>query len=232
VIARLVIQNISGLSCILKYEVKVLKPIRSISLLAFALCLGSSLASAQNADVFFGVGTVIDSSNGQLVDTFGTGNPFTSPRLGGSFGKIGGDFMITKRFGFGAETDFKFSHAAYDGLLTRPVFYDFNGIYTPGVGRFSRIVPELQAGIGGVRMGFSYSSSSCDPFGGCNTSTSQVETSSHFQLHAAAAVRFYVTKHAFFRPAVDYRYVPNFFQYGRNSVPEFGAALGWSFGEH
>ncbi len=210
----------------------MLKSIRPISILAFAFCLGGSLANAQNADVFFGVGTAIDSSNGQLVDTFDTGFPYTSPRLGGSFGKIGGDFMFNKRFGFGAETDFRFSQAAYDGLLTRPVFYDFNGIYTPFAGRFSRVVPELQAGIGGVRMAFSYTSSSCDPFGGCNTSTNLIESSSHFQLHAAAALRLYATKHVFFRPAVDYRYVPNFFQYGRNSVTEFGGAIGWSFGEH
>lgn len=209
------------------------KRIGSISLLAFAFCLGSTLARAQDADVFFGVGTAIDSSTNQQIDTFQTGFPYTTPKLGGAFGKVGGDFMLNKRFGFGAEADWKLAQAAYAGLLTRPVFYDFNGIYTPGVGRFgSRVVPELQAGIGGVRMAFSYSQSSCDPFGGCNTSTSLVETSSHFQIHVGAGIRFYATKHAFIRPQVDYRYIPNFFQYGRNSVPEFGAAIGWSFGEH
>ena len=204
----------------------------SISLLALALCAGSTVASAQNVDVFFGVGTVMDTSSNQLIDTFGTGNPYTTPKLGGSFGKIGADFMLTKRFGIGAETDFKFAQAAYAGLQTRPVFWDINGIYTPTIGRYSRVVPELEAGLGGVHMAFSYASSSCDPFGGCSSSTSSVESSSHFQVHVAGGVRFYVTKHAFVRPQVDFRYVPNFFQYGRNAVPEYGAAVGWSFGEH
>ncbi len=208
------------------------KPIRSISLLAFAFCLGSTFASAQNADVFFGVGTPMDSSSNQLIDTFNTGNPYTTPKLGGSFGKVGGDFMINKNFGVGAEVNWKFSQAAYAGLLTRPIFYDFNGIWTPVLSRYSRVVPELQAGLGGVRMAFSYSQSSCDPFGGCNTSTSLVETSSHFQVHVAGGIRFYATKHVFIRPEVDFRYVPNFFQYGRNTVPEYGASLGYSFGEH
>lgn len=207
------------------------KRIGSISLLAFAFCLGGTLAKAQNADVFFGVGTATNSSTNQTYDTFGDGTLYGTPKLGGSFGKIGGDFMVTKRFGFGAETDFHFSQSSYAGLLTRPIFYDFNGIYMPTFSRFSRVVPELEAGIGGVRMSFSYKSTSCDPFGGCQTSTSLIESSSHFQVHVAAGVRFYATKHVFIRPQVDYRYVPNFFQYGSNSVPEYGAALGWSFGE-
>jgi hypothetical protein len=207
------------------------KRIGSISFLAFAFCLGTTIASAQNADVFFGVGTAMDSSNNSVADYFGTGIPLTSPKLAGSFAKIGGDFMITKHFGVGAETDFRFAHANYQGFQTRPLFYDFNGIYMPTVGRFKRIVPELEGGVGGVKMAFSYSQSSCDNLGGCSTSTTAYESSSHFQVHVAGGIRFYATNHLFIRPQVDFRYVPNFFQYGRNTVPEYGAAVGWSFGE-
>jgi hypothetical protein len=210
----------------------VSKRIRSISFVAFALCLGSTFAKAQNADVFFGVGTMMDSSAGTVIDTFGDGTLYTSPRLGGSFGKVGGDFMLTKRFGVGFESDFRFAQQDYVGLKTRPVFYDVNGIYSPIVGRHSRIVPELQAGLGGVKMNFSYSSTVCDAIAGCSTSSGVVESSSHFQVHLAAGIRFYASKHVFIRPQFDYRYVPNFFQYGRNSVPEYGAAVGYSFGEH
>jgi hypothetical protein len=212
----------------------VSKRIGSISLLAFAFCLGGSIASAQNAnaDVFFGVGTALNSSNNSLVDYFGTGTALLAPKLGGSFAKIGGDFMITKHFGVGAETDFRFAKLNYQGFQIRPLFYDFNGIYTPTFGRFSRIVPELEGGIGGVKMTFSYSQSQCDSLGGCSTSTVPYESSSHFQVHVAGGIRFYATKHVFIRPQVDFRYVPNFFQFGRNTVPEYGAAVGYSFGEH
>jgi hypothetical protein len=47
----------------------------------------------------------------------------------------------------------------------------------------------------------------------------------------SAGLRIYATNHVFFRPQIDARYVDNFFQYGSNWVPEYGAALGWSFGE-
>ena len=210
----------------------MLKRLRSISLLAFAFCLGSTFAKAQDADVFFGVGTMQNSSAGTVIDTFGDGTLYTSPSLGGAFGKIGGDFMLNKHFGVGFESDFRFAAQDYVGLKTRPLFYDFNGIYTPVFGHHSRIVPELEAGLGGVRMNFTYSSTSCDQIAGCSTSSGVVESSSHFQIHVGAGIRIYATKHVFFRPQFDFRYVPNFFQYGRDTVPEYGAAIGYSFGEH
>jgi len=208
------------------------KQIRSILTLAFAVCLCSALASAQRGpDVFFGVGTAIDSSSNGFIDTFGTGIPYTTPKLGGSFGKIGGDFMLTKHFGVGAETDFRFGQAAYAGVQTRPVFYDFNGIYTPTIRGFKRVVPEFEGGLGAAHLGFAYTQSSCNGFTGCSSSTAALGSSNHFQIHMAAGLRIYATNHIFFRPQVDARYVNNFFQYGSNWVPEYGAALGWSFGE-
>jgi hypothetical protein len=208
------------------------KQIRSILTIAFAVCLGSSLARAQRGpDVFFGVGTSTDSSSNALIDTFGNGNPYTTPKLAGSFGKIGADFMVTKHFGVGAETDFRFGQAAYVGLQTRPVFYDFNLIYLPTIHGFKRVVPEFEGGLGAAHLGFNYNESSCNPLSGCSSSSSQVDSSNHFQIHMAAGLRIYATNHIFFRPQVDARYVENFFQYGSNWVPEYGAALGWSFGE-
>ena len=197
-----------------------------------ALCLNANSAHAQSGlDVFFGVGTATDSSSGQLIDTFNTGNPFTSPSLGGTFGKAGGDIMLTPHFGVGAETDFRFSQGNYAGLTYRPVFYDFNAIWAPTF-RFKRVVPELQAGLGGANLKFYYPQSYCDAFAGCSSSNSFIESSNHFQVHLEAGIRFYVTPHIFIRPQVDAHYVNNFFQFGDNWVPEYGASIGWSFGEH
>lgn len=201
--------------------------------LAFVLCWGATLAHAQSdVDVFFGAGTMIDSSSGQSIDTFGTGNPFTTPRLGGTFGKAGADFMLTPHLGIGAETDFRFSRASYAGLTDRPMFYDFNAIWAPLGHVERRVVPELQGGIGGARLSFYVPNSFCDQFAGCSTSNTFLESSNHFQVHMAAGVSFYATHHLFIRPQVDARYVNNFFQFGSNWVPEYGAALGWSFGSH
>ena len=205
----------------------------SFLVLAGALCLGSNLAKAQaGADVFFGVGTAIAGSSGQSIDTFNTGNPFVSPRLGGTFGKAGADFMLTPHFGIGGETDFRFSQGAYAGLSYRPIFYDFNGIWTPINGESRRIVPEFQAGLGGTNVKFYAQNSSCDAFVGCASNSQYLESANHFQVHLEAGVRFYVTHHLFIRPQVDAHWVNNFTQFGTDWVPEYGASLGWSFTHH
>lgn len=207
--------------------------LRSTLPLGLMLCLGASLAHAQSGlDVFFGVGTMMDSSSNASIDTFQTGNPYTTPRLGGTFGKAGADFMLTKHFGIGAETDFRFSQAAYAGLNSRPTFYDFNGIWTPTGHAERRVVPEIEGGVGGARMSFYYPSSYCDQFAGCSSSNTFVESSNHFQVHMSAGVRLYVTHHIFVRPQVDAHWVNNFFQYGSSWVPEYGASVGWSFASH
>jgi hypothetical protein len=43
-------------------------------------------------------------------------------------------------------------------------------------------------------------------------------------------VRFYVKDNVFIRPQVDVHWVKNLFQFGSNWVPEYGAAIGYSFG--
>lgn len=207
-----------------------MKFIRSAAPLLFALCFSHQLAHAQSGvDVYFGVGTAQASSSGQLIDTFGTGNSLRSPSLGGAFGKAGADFMLTPHFGVGGEADFRFSQGNYSGLTYRPVFYDFNAIYTP-ITSLKRVVPEFQAGLGAVSLKFFYPQQYCDAFAGCSSSNTYLESSNHFQVHLAAGVRFYVTPHLFIRPQVDAHYVNNFFQFGSNWVPEYSASVGWSFG--
>ena len=202
------------------------------SLLGLFLCLSANFAQAQGPDVFFGVGTASASSNGQQIDTFQDGNLYSTPSLKGAFGKVGADIMITPHFGVGGETDFRFSQGDYAGLNYRPLFYDFNGIYAPTFSRFKRIVPEFQAGLGGVNMKFYYPSSYCDQFAGCSSSNQYIESSNHFQFHFEAGVRIYVTPHIFVRPQVDAHWVNNFFQFGSNWVPEYGGSIGWSFSAH
>jgi hypothetical protein len=132
---------------------------------------------------------------------------------------VGGDLMFMPHFGVGAESSFRMSQGAYAGLKYRPTFYDFNGIWQPFSGS-KRIVPEFQAGLGGVNLKFYYSQQYCDIFAGCSTSNSYLESSNHFQLHLSAGVKFYVTHSFFIRPQVDAHWVNNFFQFGSSWVPE------------
>ena len=191
---------------------------------------GSAYAQA-DLDVFFGVGTATAPSNNQLIDTYGDGTLYGSPKLNGAFAKIGADIMLTPHFGVNGETDFRFSQGAYAGLNYRPTFYDFNGIWLPFGDHFKRIVPEIQAGLGGMYMKFYYPTSYCDAFAGCSSSNQYIESSNHFQMHMAAGIRF-MSHPIFIRPQIDAHWVNNLYQFGSNWVPEYGAAVGWSFGSH
>lgn len=202
----------------------------SILFAALAASILTVPAHAQfSPDVFFGVGTATAPSNGQSVDTFGDGTLYGSPKLGGAFGKAGADLMITPHFGINGEADFRFSQGSYAGLTYRPTMYDFNAVWAPTGNRFKRVVPVLQAGLGGVNMKFYYPTSYCDSFVGCSSSNQYVESSNHFQTHLAAGVRIYATNHLFFQPQVDAHWINNFFQFGSHWVPEYGASIGWSF---
>jgi hypothetical protein len=191
-------------------------------------------ARAQGISAFFGVGTAQAKSNGQLIDTFGPSDGdalFPTPALGGLFAKFGGDVMINSSIGVGAEYSARFSQAPYAGLNYEPSFYDFNAIWHP-LRKSRRIVPEIQGGLGGVTLDFYENQQFCDAFGGCSSSNQYVESSSHFQLHAAAGVRLYVTDSVFVRPQVDLHWVNNFFQFGTDWVPEYSMAIGVTFGRH
>jgi hypothetical protein len=200
---------------------------------AFAVGLGmlagSLSAQVPQANVYFGLGTATDSSNNQSLDPLGIGNFVNTPRLTGLFATVGGGLMLTNHFGAGAEVNWRAGKGDYAGIDYRPIFYDFNGIWQPV--KTKRIVPEIQAGVGGVALRFSANTTSCvDPLVGCQNVNLGSESSSHFQVHGAGAVRLYVTPRLFLRPAVDVHYVNNFFQFGRNWVPEYSVGVGYSFG--
>ena len=199
---------------------------------ARALCFGmlaaTPLMMGQQVSAYVGLGTAVDSSNGQVLDPLGTGTATNTPRLSGLFATVGGGFMFTPHFGAGAELNWRAGQGDYSGLNYRPLFYDFNGIWQHF--KSKRFVPEVQAGIGGVRVGFSANQQLCDALVGCSTQSLGSEDSNHFQAHFAVAARLYVTPHVFLRPAVDAHYVTNFFQFGSNWVPEYTMGLGYSFG--
>ena len=202
--------------------------IRILPVLAILLFGSGQLAKAQSASIYFGLGTARDGSNGQAIDTFGNGTVFNTPRMGGLFETIGGDVMFRQNFGVGFETSFQ-SQRNYAGLNYRPLFYDFNAIYSPSVGQ-RKIVPEIQAGVGGANLRFYLNQSFCDSFGGCSNSNTYLESSNHFQLHLGGGLRLYVKGGLYVKPQIDAHWVNNFFQFGSNWVPEYSMSVGYTFG--
>jgi len=206
----------------------MLKIIRIAMPALMALTAGIPFASAQQLNAYYSVGTAMDSSSNTQIDTFGTGSPYTTPRMGGLFSDFGAGFMFAKKYGAGADISWRDTQAAYAGLNYRPLFYNFDAIYQPV--KTKRFAPELRLGLGGVRLGYSLSQTACNSFTGCTTANESVASSEHFQVHAELAARFYVTDHIFVRPAVEAHWVNDFFQFGSNWVPQYSIGVGYSFG--
>jgi hypothetical protein len=207
-----------------------MKPSSRIANFAFSALFALGIAGAQTSlDVHAGVSGMNAKSSGLSVDTFGDGNFYRTPSLDGVFMNFGAGAMITPRFGFGGGLSFKPGKSDYAGLNYRPMFYDFNGIFHPAPSA-KRIVPEFQAGLGGVNMRFYYSQSNCNIIG-CSSQSSYVQSSNHLQLHASAGVKFYLKPSLYVEPKFDMRYVRNFEQFGTNWVPQYGVNVGYRFGE-
>jgi hypothetical protein len=218
-------------------------------LLLFSLvCLTPLLANAQigAVDVSFGLGTAHDKASGTGLDTNSllSCSPATdsscvlTPHLSGVMMGFSGDYMITKRFGAGAEVNFQPSKQNYavlspvssgfgENLQSRLTFYDFNGIAKPV--RSKRAALELSGGFGGANMRFYDNVSTSTVLGNSNSSTA-LTSANHFQLHFGVGVPIYVKDHFFIRPEFDIHYVPNFSQYGSDVVTQGMVFVGYSFG--
>lgn len=212
--------------------------------LCSGLLLCTSWASAQSTfDVNLGFGSTHVNSNGQGIDGLTSANAFgtcalssgdtlcqKTPGLSGFFLGIGGDVMLTKRYGIGAEVNLQPAQSKYGPLQYRQTFYDFNGIYAPI--HQKRVQLQLQGGIGGAKTGFSFSQNSCVGTAVCSNVAQPVGSANHFQVHAGVGVQFFLTEHIFIRPQFDYHYVPGLTdQFGSNSVPAGTIWVGYSFGE-
>lgn len=206
----------------------------------------ASLANAQSAfDLNIGFGGAHDSSSGSGIDNANSLNAFgpctpnsgdpncqATPNLSGFFLGFGGDVMLNKRFGVGAEFNITPAHRDYASLQYRELFYDFNGIYAPITTK--RAALRLEGGIGGARTSFAINESGCVGTNVlCTNSVVPIGNASHFQLHVGVGVQIYLTEHIFIRPQFDLHYVPGLTdQFGSDAVPEGTIWIGYSFGEH
>ena len=211
---------------------------RSAAFLALFLLIGAQLASAQGVSAYFGLGSATNSATTsptcgakQIFDDV-TGFCEPGPTMGGAFGVIGADFMIKPHFGVNGEYSFRFGQADYlpaAALKVRPTFYDFNAVFQPYAGD-KRIVPVIEGGIGGAKLSLYFNQQGCVT-SICQNSSQVVATANHFLLHGAVGVKIYVKGGIFIKPQFDARWVHHLDQqYGRNFVPEYTVAVGYTFG--
>jgi outer membrane protein W len=223
---------------------------RYLPLLLVLFC-GIQLASAQSAfNLNIGVGAVQDKASSSQVDqslnTCTTGDPYgpcvSTPALSGATIGVGGDIMLWKKFGIGAEAAFQpakqtfvdlKASAAANGLNTlsvqsRMTLFDINGIFEPV--NTKKVGVKLEGGIGGANLKFYESGSSSSVLGSQNSSQ-YLSSTNHFQVHGGVGVEIYITDHIFIRPQFDVHYVRNLSQFGSNMVTSEMVWLGYNWGD-
>ncbi len=222
---------------------------RYLPVLSLAL-LSIPFASAQSSvDFMMGFGTAHDSANSNGIDDtalsacspIGSSSVTTggtcaaTPSMSGFFLGIGGDVIVWKNLGFGANVSFQpaktqFVNSAYGALDYRQTFYSFDAVYEPV--HTKRVSLQLEAGPGGAKTGLSITSSTCVG-SACVSQAQPVVNSNHFQVHAGVGVSLFVTEHLFIRPQFDIHYVPNLTSqpgFGSNVVTAGMVWVGYNFG--
>jgi len=156
---------------------------------------------------------------------------------------FGGDVILVKGFGFGAEVNLQPAKQTYINLnasaagaglsslavQSRVMFYDFDGIYEP-VNR-KKVAVKIKGGIGGANLKF-YEASSSSSVLGSQSGSQYFQSSNHFAVHGGFGVQFYLTDHIFLRPEFDIHYVHNLSEFGSNLVKEEMVWVGYSWGSN
>jgi hypothetical protein len=221
--------------------------------LLFMLPCCISLASAQSQfDLNIGFGFIHDSANSALVDqnlnTCTTGDAATPCVATSSLSAFalgfGGDLMLKKKFGIGAEVGFQPGKQTYIPNLSevaalygvntfiiqsRMTLFDFNGIYQPISTK--KVQLKLMAGIGGANLKFYDNTSSSSVLGSQNLSQ-YAQSTNHLNVHGGVGVDIFVTDHIYIRPEFDVHYVPNLNQqFGSDVVLQGMVWVGYSWGD-
>ena len=172
-------------------------------------------------DVDFGVGTVMAPSSSGA----GVGH---SPQTlsGGTYLSFSGDYLFWHNVGIQGEVAWRASETLWGGYQPyRPIFYDFNAIYAPPLGKYAQL--ELLGGIGALSTRFYTQTYTCDYF--TYTCTNYV-SSNHFMGDVGAGLRLYLGKGVFLRPEVREYFINNNVEFSSGHATRAGVTLGYSFG--
>jgi hypothetical protein len=173
---------------------------------------------AQEFDAAFGVGTLTAPSASSA-----TGDHQSVSLTGGAYPVVSADLILKHRFGVSGELAWRASRNLYAGFQPyRPLFYDFNGIYAPKLGK--RAAGELEAGIGWESLRFYEGTFTCGAI-----SCTDFVSSNHFMGHFGAGLRYYFHGHFFVRPEADLYLVKNNQEFSSPRATRFGVSLGYTF---
>jgi opacity protein-like surface antigen len=203
--------------------------LRIAILLTFAcatLAAFSNFAQAQKIDIAFGGGTTL-APQASFVD-----GVESAPSLkGGTFLGFNGDVLFWHNLGFGADVYWRASSAncalsvcGYSGITYRPVFYNFNAVYSPKIAPHAYL--ELVGGIGAMDTHYS----ECTGVGVSCGGSQAISSSNHFDVDLGGGIKLYLTHGFFIRPEARYYYINNgTADYSSNHAARVGASIGYTF---
>jgi hypothetical protein len=200
--------------------------LRTAILLTFAcaaLAAFSNFAQAQKIDIAFGGSTVLAPSASSC-----SGDCQVPQSLaGGTFLGVSGDVIFWHNLGVGAEVNWRASQGGGSyldqfGLNYRPVFYNFNAVYSPKLASHAYL--ELVGGIGAMSTHL-YQCNNCGISGG----SSEVASSSHFDADFGGGLKLYVSHGFFIRPEARVYWINNDTNFAGAHATRVGASIGYTF---
>jgi hypothetical protein len=197
-----------------------LKQTLRIAILFTLGCAGlaafSNLAQAQKVDFAFGVSTVIAPSANS-----------TGPSLsGGTYPGFSGDVLFWHNFGIGGEIYWRASQSCCLDFFGqppapyRPIYFDFNGVYSPRIAR--HVYLELSAGIGAIDTRIY-----CEQ---CSSYYTNYSSDKHFMGDFGAGLKLYAHNGFFIRPEAKFYAVANNILYSSSYSTRVGGSIGYTFG--
>ncbi|MGA2336503.1 MAG: hypothetical protein WA383_20100 [Terriglobales bacterium] len=186
----------------------------------------SNFAQAQKIDVAFGVSTTL-APGASFVD-----GAESAPSLaGGAFPGFSGDFLFYHNLGFGAEVFWRAGSSSCpesicgfeSGITYRPVFYNFNAVYSPKLASHAYL--ELVGGLGALDTHYS----ACNLSGASCGGSQLLASSNHFDIDLGGGIKLYVHHGFFVRPEARFYWVNNNTDYSANHAARVGASIGYTF---
>jgi hypothetical protein len=202
------------------WRFRLKQTLRSAVLLSFAcaaLAAFSNLAQAQKIDLAFGVST-LDAPGASTA----SGNHQPVSLTGGAYTGFSGDVLFYHNLGFGSEIYWKATQGNYGGdptLPFRPIFFDFNAVYSPKLARHAYL--ELTGGIGALDTRFYCST--------CSNGVTNFVSDKHFMGDFGAGIKLYPKGGFFVRPEARLYLVNNNLYFSSPRVTRYGLSIGYTF---
>ena len=183
--------------------------------LFFLFC---ATVQAQQVDIAFGVGTVTAPS---AFDA--TGDFFPQSVGGGVFPSFSGDVLFLHHLGVGGNVSWRATRNLSQGFLPfRPIFYDFNAVFAPPLGKHAEA--QLEGGIGGESVRFYQGFVTCSFF-----SCTDFVSINHFLGHVGGGIKLYAYHNFFIRPEAHFYFIHNNVEFSGNHATRLGASIGYTF---